>query len=65
MSDPTPARSVLEQQALDYRNRAEEFRTICETTRNPEVRRTLRAMADSADSMAAAIERQFREMKVC
>jgi hypothetical protein len=63
MPDPKPPRMLLQQQALDHRKRAEGFRTVCETTRNPQVRRILRDLADSADKMAATIERHILEQK--
>jgi hypothetical protein len=58
-----PPRGLLQQQALDYRRRAEQFRTVMETARSPEVRRILHELADSADKMAATIERQLHGLK--
>ena len=49
-------RSHLEQQALDFRQRAEQFRMFGELARSPAARSALRDLADTADQMAAKIE---------
>jgi hypothetical protein len=59
MPDSEETRSQLRQQALEYRNRAEEFRTVGEAARSVETRRILRDLADKADDMAATLERQL------
>lgn len=56
------AQGILERQALDYRNKAEELRTVGENTRSPEARRILLGLADDADRAAAAIETQLKAL---
>jgi hypothetical protein len=56
MPDMDTAQKVLERQALDQRNRAEELRTVAENTRNAAARRVLLDLAREADQMAARIE---------
>jgi hypothetical protein len=64
MPDREHARSLLSQQALDFRHRAEEFRIVSETTRSAEARRVLRDLATKADQMAATIESQLDGLAV-
>lgn len=47
---------ILQRQALDYRNKAEELRTTGETMRSDEARRILLALAADADRMAESVE---------
>jgi hypothetical protein len=51
---------LLEQQALDYRNRAELLRTAVVGTRRPVAQRLLQDLADEADAMAAKIEERLK-----
>ncbi len=62
MPDTEDARALLERQAIEYRARAEDFRTVCEGTRSPTARRALLALAATADEMAAKIEAQARAL---
>ena len=60
MPEVEKTRSLQEQQALDYRNRAEELRTVGEGTKSPGARRILLDLADDADKMASAIEQRIK-----
>ena len=59
MPETVKFRSLLEQQALDYRHRAEELRVVGEGTKRPGARRILLELADDADRLAAGIERRL------
>jgi hypothetical protein len=63
MPDTEKARSVLEREALDYRDRAEELRTIGECTERPGPRRILLDLANEADQVAARLEERLRALK--
>jgi hypothetical protein len=63
MPDREQARAFLERQALDDRQRAEQFRTVAEGTRNPEARRALLRLATEADKMAARIEARVAALR--
>jgi hypothetical protein len=63
MPDREQARSFLEQQALDARERAERFRTVSEGSRSLEAKRILADIAEAADQFAARLERQIQRMK--
>ena len=60
MPETARARSSLEQQALDYRNRAEQLRVVGEGTKRPGARRILLELADDADRLAAGIEERLK-----
>ncbi len=60
MPEARKTRSVLEQQALDYRNRAELLRTAAVGSRRPSAQRVLQDLADEADAMAAQLEERLR-----
>ncbi len=62
MPDRESARLILERQALDSCERAEELRTVGENTRNPQARRSLLGLADDADAMADRIEERARAL---
>jgi hypothetical protein len=53
----------LERQALDYRDRAEGFRTVAEGTRSAAARQALLNLAQTADEMAGRIEAQVHTLK--
>ncbi len=63
MPDTEKARSVLEQQALDYRARAEQLRTVGETLGSQNARRILLDLASEADRMATKIEAQITALR--
>jgi hypothetical protein len=50
-----------DQRAAYYRNRAEEIRTAADGMRTDEARRTLNAMADNYDELAARLERKGKQ----
>ncbi len=56
MPDRAKTRAWLERQALDHRERAEEFRTVGENTINRAAREALLKLAGDYDALAAQIE---------
>ncbi len=62
MPDREKARSFLEQQALDYRARAEQFRVVAEGTLNPKAKRVMLALAAEADRMAVRVEARVKAL---
>lgn len=62
MPDIAEARSILDRQALDMREKAEEFRTAAEGLRNRVARDALLRLADTWDEMAANTETNARAL---
>jgi hypothetical protein len=62
MSDDA-ALHVIERQALEHRNRAEELRTVGENALRPETRRILLNLADSSDRLAAELEASIKRIR--
>jgi hypothetical protein len=61
--DAEEARRLLQRQALDYRQRAEQFRTVGENTRSAAARRALLDLAVAADKMATEIEQSIKALQ--
>jgi hypothetical protein len=59
MTEPDPL-LILQRQALEYRNKAEELRVTGDNTRSVEARGILLRLANDADRMAEKIEIEMR-----
>jgi hypothetical protein len=59
---PEEARRLMQQQALELRARAEQFRTFAELNRNGTLRQTLLELAQTSDEFAAKIEAALTEI---
>ena len=64
MPDTESTRTYLERQALDWRARAEEFRTVGENTRSAKARRILLDLAKTWDEMASQLEERLKTLTV-
>jgi hypothetical protein len=62
MPDTVATRRFLERQALDWRDRAEEFRTVGENTRSPQARQILLELARNWDDMAGKLETRLKTL---
>jgi hypothetical protein len=60
MSDVEQARIFIRRQAADWRQRAEELRTVGEHTNNPAARQTLLDLAHDWDEMAGRAEARLK-----
>ncbi len=63
MPETEKTRSMVEQEALAHRQRAEHFRMVSETTRNPVAKAILRDLGDAADEFAARLERHAETLR--